>query len=132
LITSSVGDQLGGEVVLEDRRIPLKDRAVLGRLDMLVEREDALLLVEAAQLVHQVEQCLIVGGLPFRPLQHLADALERALDDGHRVGDDESAESRAADHHALVGQGVEHDVHVAARQHESTEDQPENHDKSED
>ena len=114
-------------MVAQDRGVTLEDAAFLRLLDMLVQRDDALGLVEACQLIHQVQKRLVMRGLELGPFHDLPQPAQRRAQHRRRVGDHEGAYGPAPDHHPLIGQCIEHDVHFAARQHEAAENQPENH-----
>ena len=108
-----VADHLDRVVILEDARILREDGRFLRGLDVSLDVH-GILFQHVEEFVHQAEKIGIVLLLPLRPCKCRHHVARGMLDRGEVVGCDEGPGGRAADHHHLVRQRVQDDVHPAA------------------
>jgi hypothetical protein len=102
-----IARELDQVMILEQPRIRREERALLGLVEMRLERGGAALLEGAEHAEHQRQQVLIVLRLPLAALERAHHALAGLLHRRHRIGHDEGADRRAADRHQLVRQGMQ-------------------------
>ena len=93
----AVRDELHHVMVGEDLRIFLEEGALVGRLEIVLDRHHAFLADLHQDVVEQLEECDVVLALVARALGQGERALERGLHDLGRIAGEERAERRAHD-----------------------------------
>ncbi|MPL88735.1 hypothetical protein SDC9_34762 [bioreactor metagenome] len=130
-----VADHLDRLVILHDFRIFLENRRALRRLDMFLDG-DGVLPHQPDQLEQQAQQVAIVGGLPGRAAEHLAEVAQRVPDRRKAVRQQERARRGTADHDQLERHRLQDDADLAAcrdeaaEHHHEDDDHPDNADHS--
>ncbi len=127
-----VADEVAGEMVSEDFRIALEERALLRGLDVLLEGDHALGLDHPCQDIKEAQKVAVVAGLPFRSFEGANDAAEGRLDDAEAVADEEGADGGAENHHDLEGRRLDDGIELAALGDEAAENGAENDDDAND
>ena len=125
-----VAEEVDRVVVLQERRVLAEDRALLHVVDVLVERDRAVLADEREHLVLQLQQLQVVVVGRHLGRERRLEGAEHLV--AHLAGrrDDQRAERGAADDDELVG--LPEDGEVAARHGEPAEDRGEDDDEADD
>ncbi|CUI95495.1 hypothetical protein TA5113_01874 [Cognatishimia activa] len=111
----AVGDQINRMMVMLDLRKLREDRAVMWIFDMLVQRQNTILLVDLGQAIHEIEQVDVIALFPLWPLETFDNRFDGRGHIAERVRRHKGPKRGPTDHHTLVGQGVQDRGHFAAR-----------------
>jgi len=126
----TVGDELDHVMIREDARILGEHLALLGRLDVRLDRQHAGLPDLHQDVVQELEQIQIVPALVAGRFQQTDGGGKGLLHDLHRVAGQEGAESRAQDDDELARVIQQQDA--AAFHQKAAKDASENEDGADD